>query len=98
MPTRLEFVTPIREGSEDLDQYMIAAKPKRRGPRRHAGSGAFELMGEDRAAGRHSSRHGVDEGVYAAGGEAGKPACLHESPLPVDDIGVERAKRALVGC
>src|ERR1700738_3944254 len=93
MPLLLDLVRSIDERGENLDQPMVAPKAEGRRLRRYARGRAPELVGEDGATGRDGSRHGLDEDVDAAAVERGKPARLHERPLPVDEVRGEFGER-----
>src|SRR5215471_17206686 len=89
----LEFVRPIDESSENLDEHMIAAEAEGGCLDRYSRGDALELVGEDGATRRDSGLHRLDENVDAAVVERGKPTRLHERPLPIDDIGVDCGQR-----
>src|SRR5215831_17977495 len=91
-----QFVRPVGERRKNFDQHMVATKAKRRRFHRYAGGCASELVGNDRAAGRYSLRHGLNEDIYRVLIERRKRARFHECPPPIHNMGVEHRQRSSI--
>src|SRR5438045_6811724 len=96
MPFLLVPVCPIVEGGNNLNQYVVPAKPKGRGFQRNPRCGSLELVSDDGASRRWGVSHRLDKDTDTGAAEFGKPACFDKLASPIDDQRVECAQRSAV--